>query len=829
MFIHSWHRTVDERTAHMRSAVKTAKMTVLRMNNSFLDGALALNIDQHALVPKVNEWSRLSTLGLPEPDNVQQSESAISHAVSQWLLSADSETRVFAVRKEGHAISVLFGNGQKALETAAKANGLDLGLQAAPAFLCPTYCGLMLGGCRFIRLADTVAAADNLTNCCVAVVITPASGQETADMLRRGRDLIARLEPYRSVRRVYGDQTRREEEIPVPEVVQALNVLEQECTFLQQNMPGFVRASLVFGAASQHEFNRLASLLRSCAVNEEQTAEPVRCLQLRGTQDTIAIPGILLPGTDGPISVFMQSHWTISTAVAACLPPVRSYEGYYLAALKDMAFRPVSPSHDKNAIVLGRQIITGQPSVIPYRSIASHICITGIPGSGKTTSVKRILNVCSDQEMEFLVLESAKKEYASLAGSVPTLRILGSGIEAMPLCVNPLQPEDGTPVEIHCQALVQAIVSSMPAESPIPEAMEGLFQMLYTDAGWPFGTVAYEDPDRPWPVLRDALSRINDYVDSSAEYGRENRLNLKAALHLRLATLSEGALGQLFSLSRGLKMKDLLAAPTVIEMADFGEQSAAFITNHLFFRLQTYLLRQDPSPTLRRIVVIEEAHRLFHRTNLEGTAQARSVAALEQALSELRASGTGIILAEQSPSLLPDSVLANSAVKIAHATASADDRDTLARAMGLNPQQSQALRALRPGQCLVSISGTGIDAVQYTKTDIYPVERDITAACTICFHRSRCLRREAASLAGALGSEKVSFHCAHIAAAPYSMEAVGQNVSAALSEVRLPIDAPVAICFVGELLQRGGIPFSISRVITMNFYKYRRKERQNGA
>ena len=59
------------------------------------------------------------------------------------------------------------------------------------------------------------------------------------------------------------------------------------------------------------------------------------------------------------------------------------------------------------------------------------------------------------------------------------------------------------------------------------------------------------------------------------------RQNLTAALTLRTETMHSGAMGSLFSNAKGLQAAEILAAPCVIELADFSPQSASFIMNML--------------------------------------------------------------------------------------------------------------------------------------------------------------------------------------------------------------------------------------------------------
>jgi hypothetical protein len=106
---------------------------------------------------------------------------------------------------------------------------------------------------------------------------------------------------------------------------------------------------------------------------------------------------------------------------------------------------------------------------------------------------------------------------------------------------------------------------------------------------------------------------------------------------------------------------------------------------------------------LRHVIVIEEAHRLL-RAARQGPSE-HAVELFASLLAEIRAYGTGIIVAEQIPAKLVPDVIKNSALKILHRLPAADDRELVGATMNLSPDQSRQVVSMAPGVAAVFADG----------------------------------------------------------------------------------------------------------------------------
>jgi hypothetical protein len=106
---------------------------------------------------------------------------------------------------------------------------------------------------------------------------------------------------------------------------------------------------------------------------------------------------------------------------------------------------------------------------------------------------------------------------------------------------------------------------------------------------------------------------------------------------------------------------------------------------------------------LRHVIVIEEAHRLL-RASRTGPSE-HAVELFASLLAEIRAYGTGIVVAEQIPAKLVPDVIKNSALKILHRLPAADDRELVGATMNLSPDQSRQVVSMEPGVAAVFADG----------------------------------------------------------------------------------------------------------------------------
>jgi hypothetical protein len=350
---------------------------------------------------------------------------------------------------------------------------------------------------------------------------------------------------------------------------------------------------------------------------------------------------------------------------------------------------------------------------VPFGTLNRHAFITGATGSGKSQTVRHMLEQLTGAGIPWLAIEPVKSEYAAMAGRIAEnghITVINpSDPAAVPLSVNPLEPEPGYPVQAHIDMVRALFLAAFDAREPFPQIISQALQRAYEDCGWDPVTGAGRPGARAAPAVptlaqlqRAALGVIED-----VGYGRELQADVRGFVDVRLRSLRTGSAGRFFEGGHPADIAELLRRNVVLAIEDVAnDEDKAFLIGTLIIRLVEHLrmrARTAPADGLAHVIVIEEAHRLL-RASREG-ASGHAVELFASLLAEIRAYGEGIMVVEQIPAkLLPD-VIKNTALKVLHRLPASDDREVVGAAMNLDADQSRQVVSLRPGVAAVFADG----------------------------------------------------------------------------------------------------------------------------
>ena len=795
---------------------------VLRKNNGFLDGLPFEDVRPDGYLPVNQIWGTLRGWRLTEIEDKDRLLPA--QAMAQWLRGASLSgcTAVMYLQRELERINLRFGTTGQTQPGSFAAHLPRCQLEETSWFRPRNFPfnGFLLGTISAERLADALASDQSLRNAGVAVIACPISDRSAETLLQQEEALLHKLEGCTTYDRVYGSATRRVVHLPVGHVGEVVTRLNAELKQLREaHGLGLVYTVVKFGAADEPQYRRVKALLTAAMqTGSGEAFEPLRCFTLNMEGDTLAVPSAMLDGK----AISLLSLNTVSAAAQFCQPPHRSYPGYYLeGANNEEIFAAAMPTPvQRGDLIIGTAIEGGAPVSLKPRELLSHSFISGSNGSGKTTLVKNLLREDARLGVPFVVLELAKKEYHLLKSEIPALRVYGSGADSMPLRMNPLQPESNVLIEAHVEAVVRSLCASTGTDHPLPECFQAIFHIAYARCGWNYGELAHDDHSRRWPTFSDVLALVEPYMARYGKYGPEVRRNVTTALKIRCQHYTIGALGALFDCRSGLTAADLLRTPTVIELADFSADSIAFLSNLLLFKMQCCISHQEETHDLRHMIVVEEAHNAFRKSqDSYGLAEQNNLA-LAKMLAEVRAYGAAVVVADQCANLMPDAVLSNSCVKIALSQDSALDRDVMASAMDLYDRQRRELRALQPGEAVLSVRGRR-DVVHFTVSApaagfSAPAP---SAACLHCGCAQNCRRDLVAQLLAQFRPEERQRTAAALEAAPYEGRAIARAMEDLLRKAGVNASPAVKLCLLGLLLQQAHTPDQCARLIVTTYRK----------
>jgi hypothetical protein len=372
--------------------------------------------------------------------------------------------------------------------------------------------------------------------------------------------------------------------------------------------------------------------------------------------------------------------------------------------------------------VLDRNRVPAGTLTVPLTSLNRHVLVCGATGSGKSQTVRHLLEQATATGIPWLVIEPAKAEYRLMASRLPdteVIRIRPGALDQAAAGINPLEPAPGPggsrfPLQVHADLLRSLFLAAFQADEPFPQILAAALTRCYEQAGWDLVTGQSATPgiQPAYPSLEDlqtaALTVVNE-----AGYGREVRDNVKGFVTVRIGSLRQGTTGRFLDGGHPINFATLVNTNVVLEIEDAGDDhDKAFLIGAVLVRLTEYLrLRarsEPPGPVrLRHLTVVEEAHRLLRQPPPGAPAgpAAHAVEMFADLLAEVRAYGEGLIIAEQIPvKLIPDAIK-NTALKIAHRLPAADDRAVVGATINLHEAQSEYLVTLRPGEAAVHADG----------------------------------------------------------------------------------------------------------------------------
>ena len=433
------------------------------------------------------------------------------------------------------------------------------------------------------------------------------------------------------------------------------------------------------------------------------------------------------PGGDAaPASPFFGSTELLA---ALARPPESEVPGVRLALRPDFDVTPETPSGRGVPLgdILDRNLMPAGPLIVSRESLNRHVFVCGATGSGKSQTVRSLLESATEQSIPWLVVEPAKAEYRLMAARLPAaevIRISPGEPDAIAAGINPLEPAVGAdgrrfPLQTHADLVRALFIASFRSEEPFPQVLSAALSRVYSGAGWDLALGEPARGEAVYPTLT-ALLRAAEQVVTEIGYSQRVTDDVLGFIRVRLASLSRGTTGLFLEGGHPLDFGALLRKNVVLEIEDVGDDAdKAFLMGTILIRLAEHLRlahRIDSQGAghasnagLRHLTVIEEAHRLLRRSGSAddpgGGAAGHAVEMFAGLLAEVRAYGEGLIIAEQIPVMLTPSAIKNTAVKIVHRLPAADDREAVGATMNATPSQSRYLVTLTPGRAAVFCDG----------------------------------------------------------------------------------------------------------------------------
>ena len=409
--------------------------------------------------------------------------------------------------------------------------------------------------------------------------------------------------------------------------------------------------------------------------------------------------------------------------------PEKEVVGLALNEEVEFGLNAKTPEKGEELISLGKLVQSGNEIdtkvYLEKSALNKHIFITGVTGTGKTTTCQKLL---LESELPFLVIEPAKTEYRILMNNPKTEDILIFTLgndKVAPFRLNPFEFFEGESITSRVDMLKAAMEASFDMEAAIPQIIESAMYSCYEDYGWNIDTDENEKFDNPYdggvysfPTLEDLLNKIETEV---TKHNFDDRLKKDyiGSITARLQGLLVGSKGQMLNSRRSIDFRELIEKKVVLEIEGIknGTEKSlvmGFILTNLCEALRA---KYNKDKHFKHITLIEEAHRLLSKyTPGDSLNKKNSVETFADMLAEVRKYGESLIIADQIPNKMTPEVLKNTNTKIVHKIFAEDDKEAIGNTISLSKEQKDFLSSLPTGRAIVfSQSWTKAVQVQIEK------------------------------------------------------------------------------------------------------------------
>lgn len=387
----------------------------------------------------------------------------------------------------------------------------------------------------------------------------------------------------------------------------------------------------------------------------------------------------------------------------------------------------------ENRISLGKLVQSGNvidkiDVFLDKESLDKHLFITGVTGSGKTTTCQKIL---VDSGLPFLVIEPAKTEYRILSGKYDDLLVFTLGKDTVaPFRLNPFEFFPHESITSRVDMILASIEASFDMEAAIPQLIESSIYECYKDYGWNiatnkndiYGVRAFDDGIYAFPTLEDLVEKVNVVV---TQQGFDDRLknDYIGSIRARLQGLLVGSKGLMLNTRRSVNFENLLSRRVVLEFEEIRSATEkslimGFVLTNLMEAIKARFLKKGSYP---HVTLVEEAHRLLSKY-MPGDSpnKKHGVEIFADMLAEIRKYGESLIIVDQIPNKLTSEVLKNTNTKIVHRLFAEDDKNAIGNTIVLNQEQKEFLSNLEAGRAIVFSQGFSkavqVQIVQRTDT-----------------------------------------------------------------------------------------------------------------
>jgi hypothetical protein len=362
---------------------------------------------------------------------------------------------------------------------------------------------------------------------------------------------------------------------------------------------------------------------------------------------------------------------------------------------------PFSSLRVSGRIRLGNDF-PGRPFLLSEGNLTQHLLAVGQSGSGKTTLFYNLYESVGVPVWFF----DLKQDYRHLDSRDDLLVLPWTELK-----FNPLRPPNGVGPRRWAQVFSEMFGHSTALLSGSKNYLLKSVIKLYQAYN------LFEEVSEPFPSLFELQALIEadsmSYMRKSSNY-RDTVLNRLEAMNLTAGTV--------FDCSRGYDLEELLKQDVVFEFDGLSRDVQNFLMEILFAYVFEFRLAQNQRDSgLRHLFFLDEGKRVFsvykERQNASGLPE------IDELTAKMREFGEGLVVGDQEPGKLTDSIKANTYTKVLLPLGDRKQFDEVADSLNLSERQREFAHGLGTGEAVVQV-GNGSPVP--VSLDDYSLEKQVS-------------------------------------------------------------------------------------------------------
>jgi energy-coupling factor transporter ATP-binding protein EcfA2 len=327
-------------------------------------------------------------------------------------------------------------------------------------------------------------------------------------------------------------------------------------------------------------------------------------------------------------------------------------------------------------ILIGNLKHTAANFGINLDELKQHTLITGRSGSGKTTLIYIILAQLLEFKVPFWVFDF-KQDYRHLA---KTGRVLVFDYESFRF--NPLRPPEGVKPKLWMQSFSNIFCQAYYLLAGTKKIVLDHIDRLYSDYG------VFSGSDR-FPTMLDFYDSLQMYKPAAKSW-RELNFWESAVNRTRECLISYD---EAFDCDRGFSIEDLLENNVVLELEGLVTENQDFLMTIILRWVFQYRINRSERNGLRHIFLFDEGKRAYNRK--KEFDEKLGTSEIAQFTSTIREFGEGLVVADQIPAELGESIKSNVYTMICMSQSGIRNIMDMGRSMSLNKNQSDYISMLK--------------------------------------------------------------------------------------------------------------------------------------